>query len=53
MRGLIVPKGVLDRLAPLAHGLRVLVEPPPHGFVKASARSTEVGRRLMEIPDIM
>ena len=25
-------EGVLDRLAPLAHGLRVRVEPPLHGF---------------------
>jgi hypothetical protein len=25
-------EGVLDRLAPLAHGLRVLIEPPLHGF---------------------
>jgi hypothetical protein len=25
-------EGVLDRLAPLAHGLRVLIEPPLHDF---------------------
>jgi hypothetical protein len=25
-------EGVLDRLAPLAHGLRILVEPPLHGL---------------------
>ena len=30
--GLDRREGVLDRLAPLAHGLRVLVEPPLHGF---------------------
>ena len=30
--GLDRAEGVLDRLAPLAHGRRVLVEPPLHGF---------------------
>jgi hypothetical protein len=28
---------VFDRLAPVAHGLRVLVEPPLHGFNVAPA----------------
>jgi hypothetical protein len=26
------PEGMLDRLAPLTHGLRVLVKPTLHGF---------------------
>ena len=32
MRALIVVEGMLHRLAPLAHDLRVLVEPPLHGL---------------------